>query len=104
MRVGPASLLDQDGGVGASLRCIMSDLSNFLAADSVDAAMTVSNKKALFQQLATAAARKTSLRAKDSVVTLDERERLGQPGLGGGTAHPHAQIGGLDQRVGLLAR
>src|SRR3546814_15876804 len=102
MRVGPASLLDQDGGVGASLRCIMSDLSNFLAADSVDAAMTVSNKKALFQQLATAAARKTSLRAKDIVVTLNERERLGSTRFRGGPALPHGHIGGLCRMCGFL--
>src|SRR3546814_18789251 len=82
----------------------MSDLSNFLAADSVDAAMTVSNKKALFQQLATAAARKTSLRAKDIVVTLNERERLGSTGFGGGTAIPHGQIEGLDRMFGSFAR
>src|SRR3546814_15795834 len=82
----------------------MSDLSNFLAADSVDAAMTVSNKKALFQQLATAAARKTSLRAKDIVVTLNERERLGSTGFGGGDALPHGKIEGLDRVFGYFAR
>src|SRR3546814_1436388 len=82
----------------------MSDLSNFLAADGVDAAMTVSNTKALFQQLATAAARKTSLRAKDIVVTLNERERLGSTGFGGGTAIPHGKIEGLDRMFGYFAR
>ena len=83
---------------------MMSDLSEFLAADSVDAAMTVSNKKALFQQLATAAARKTSLRAKDIVASLNERERLGSTGFGAGTAIPHGKIEGLDRMFGYFAR
>src|SRR3546814_20265711 len=66
--------------------------------------MTVSNKKALFQQRATAAARKTSLRAKDIVVTLNERERLGSTGFGGGTAIPHGTSEGLDRMFGYFAR
>ena len=82
----------------------MSDLSELLAADSVDAAMTVSNKKALFQQLATAAARQTGLAAKEIVAALNERERLGSTGFGGGTAIPHGKIEGLDRMYGYFAR
>src|SRR3546814_13768856 len=63
-----------------------------------------SNKKALFQNRATAAARRTSLRAKNIVVTLNERERLGSTGFGGGTAIPHGKIEGLDRMFGYFAR
>jgi nitrogen PTS system EIIA component len=82
----------------------MSDLSDFLAADSVDAAMTVSNKKALFQQLGTAAARRTGIPAKEIVAALNERERLGSTGFGGGTAIPHGKIEGLDKMFGYFVR
>ena len=83
---------------------MMNDLSQFLAADSVDAAMTVSNKKALFQQLASAAARQTGLPAKAIVAALNDRERLGSTGFGGGTAIPHGKIEGLDRMFGYFAR
>ena len=82
----------------------MSDLSDFLAADSVDAAMTVANKKALFQQLAAAASRKTGIPTKALVASLNERERLGSTGFGGGTAIPHGKIEGLDHMFGFFAR
>ena len=82
----------------------MNNLSEFLAADSVDAAMTVSNKKALFQQLASASARQTGLPAKTIVAALNERERLGSTGFGGGTAIPHGKIEGLDRMFGYFTR
>ena len=82
----------------------MSDLSDFLAADSVDAAMTVANKKALFQQLAAAASRKTGMPTKDIVAALNEREKLGSTGFGDGIAIPHGRIEGLDRVVGYFAR
>ena len=82
----------------------MSDLSDFLAADRVDAAMTVANKKALFQQLAAAASRKTGIPTKAIVASLNERERLGSTGFGGGTAIPHGKIEGLDHMFGFFAR
>ena len=82
----------------------MSDLSNFLAADCVDAAMTAANKKALFQQLATAAARKTGLATKEIVAALNERERLGSTGFGGGTAIPHGKMEGLGGMFGYFVR
>lgn len=83
---------------------MMNDLSQFLAADSVDAAMTVSNKKGLFQQLGAAAARQTGLPAKTIVAALNDRERLGSTGFGGGTAIPHSKIEGLDRMFGYFAR
>lgn len=82
----------------------MSDLSHILAADCVDAAITVANKKALFQQLAAAASRATGIPVKTIVASLNERERLGSTGFGGGTAIPHGKIEGLDHVFGFFAR
>jgi PTS system nitrogen regulatory IIA component len=82
----------------------MTDLSDILATDGVDGRLSVSNKKALFQQLAAAAAKKTGVAAKDIVAALNERERLGSTGFGGGVAIPHGKIEGLPQMFGYFAR
>lgn len=82
----------------------MSDIAYILSADAIDAGLTVANKKALFQQLATAAARRTDLAAKDIVAALNERERLGSTGFGAGVAIPHGKLPGLAGVVGYFAR
>ena len=82
----------------------MNELSDILAVDRIDAAMNVANKKALFQQLAIAAARKTGLPAKAIVAALTEREKRGSTGFGGGAAIPHAKLEGLDGVFGFFAR
>lgn len=87
-----------------SLPTIMTDLSDILPADNVDAGLTVANKKALFQQLAAAAARRTGLTGKTIVAALNERERLGSTGFGNGIAIPHGKIEGLPRVFGYFAR
>ena len=82
----------------------MNDLSEILLADGVDAGLTVGNKKALFQQLAAAMARRTGLAAKDIAASLAEREKLGSTGFGGGVAIPHGKIEGLAHVTGFFAR
>lgn len=82
----------------------MSDLSEILAPASIDAGLTVSNKKGLFQQLAAAAGRATGLPAKDILACLSERERLGSTGFGGGAAIPHGKLPGLERVFGYFAR
>jgi nitrogen PTS system EIIA component len=82
----------------------MSDLSGILSIDAVEAAVSAANKKALFQQLAAAAARLTGLPAKQIVAALNEREKLGSTGFGGGTAIPHGKIDGLDHLFGAFFR
>jgi PTS system nitrogen regulatory IIA component len=69
----------------------MSDMSEILAVEAINASLTVANKKALFQQLALAAARRTGLDTKLIVTALNERERLGSTGFGGGVAIPHGR-------------
>lgn len=82
----------------------MSDLSGILTLDRVDAAMTVPNKKGLFQQLAIAAGRRIGVEPKIIASALAERERLGSTGCGGGVAIPHGRIDGLEQVTGYFAR
>ena len=81
-----------------------SDLSNILAAESIDAGLSVGNKKALFQQLGLAASRRTGLSAKEIVASLNERERIGSTGFGSGVAIPHGRIEGLRSVYGYFAR
>jgi nitrogen PTS system EIIA component len=82
----------------------MNGLSDILTVDRVDASLTVANKKALFQQLAMAAGRRTDLAPKAIAAVLSERERLGSTGFGGGVAIPHGKIEGLNSVFGYFAR
>jgi PTS system nitrogen regulatory IIA component len=82
----------------------MTDLSDILTIDCIDGALSAANKKALFQQLALAAARKTGLQSKDIATALNERERLGSTGFGAGVAIPHGKIEGLTHVIGYFAR
>jgi PTS system nitrogen regulatory IIA component len=82
----------------------MSDLSEILSIDAVDAAMVTANKKAVIQQLAAAAGRLTGLPAKQIVACVGAREKLGSTGFGAGTAIPHGKIDGLPRVFGYFAR
>jgi PTS system nitrogen regulatory IIA component len=82
----------------------MNEISEILAIDSVDAGLTAANKKALFQQLGAAAAKRTGLDSKEIVAALNERERIGSTGYGGGGAIPHGRIEGLPHVFGYFAR
>jgi PTS system nitrogen regulatory IIA component len=72
------------------------DLTQFLDGDAIVADLPVANKKALFQGLGNLAERCMGLKAKEVVDRLNERERLGTTGFGGGVAIPHGRIEGLD--------
>lgn len=82
----------------------MSNLSDLISAEAIDAGMSVANKKALFQQLAANASKLTGLPAKKIVACLNERERLGSTGFGDGVAIPHGKIEGLEGIFGYFAR
>ena len=82
----------------------MNDLSELIAADSVEAALQVSNKKGLFQQLASAGAKRTGIDARTIASALADREKLGSTGFGGGVAIPHGKIEGLEKVFGFFAR
>jgi nitrogen PTS system EIIA component len=82
----------------------MTDLSDILSINDVSDSLSVATKKGLFQQLAAAASRRTGLGAKAIVAALNERERLGSTGFGGGAAIPHGKIAGLERVFGYFVR
>ena len=82
----------------------MNDLSDLISTDAIDASLSVTNKKTLFQQLASGAARVTGLPAKDILTSLQQREKLGSTGFGSGVAIPHGKIEGLPRIFGYFAR
>ena len=82
----------------------MSDLSEILSVEAVESGLAATNKKALFQQLATAAGRLTGIAPKQIVTKLNAREKIGSTGFGAGTAIPHGRIEGLPGVFGYFAR
>jgi PTS system nitrogen regulatory IIA component len=80
------------------------NLSELIAADAVDAALSATNKKGLFHQLALVGGRRTGIDSKIIAQSLSDRERLGSTGFGGGVAIPHGKIQGLDKVFGYFAR
>jgi len=82
----------------------MSDLSDILTDQAVDADLVAANKKGLFQQLAAASSRLCGIPAKTIVASLNAREKIGSTGFGGGAAIPHGKIEGLDSVFGYFAR
>jgi nitrogen PTS system EIIA component len=73
------------------------DFTQFLDGNAVVSDLPASNKKALFQGLGQLAERSLGLGAKDVLERLQERERLGTTGFGGGVAIPHGRVPGLDR-------
>ncbi|RYD54003.1 MAG: PTS lactose transporter subunit IIC [Sphingomonadales bacterium] len=82
----------------------MTELSDLLMPEAVVSGMSVTTKKALFQQLGAASARAYDLDPSQVSSRLAEREKLGSTGFGGGIAIPHGKIEGLDQVRGMFVR
>jgi PTS system nitrogen regulatory IIA component len=82
----------------------MSDLSGIITIEAVESGFPASNKKALFQHLAAAAARLTGLPAKAILAGLNAREKIGSTGFGAGTAIPHGKVEGLERVFGYFLR
>ena len=82
----------------------MSRVGEILSPRAIVAAMQVRNKKFLFQQLAQIAAELTGADPRRIVERLNDREKLGSTGFGGGVAIPHGKLEGLDHVVGVFAR
>jgi PTS system nitrogen regulatory IIA component len=82
----------------------MNDLSDLISPEAIDAALSVTNKKTLFQQLASAGGRLTGLPAKEILAALQQREKLGSTGFGNGVAIPHGKVEGLNGIFGCFAR
>jgi PTS system nitrogen regulatory IIA component len=82
----------------------MNDFSDMLRPDAVLTDMVATNKKAVFQQIATVAAQIVGVDPKLIADRLGAREKLGSTGFGGGVAIPHAKLEGLAQVTGVFAR
>ena len=82
----------------------MTDFSEILQPGTVVAGLPVTSKKALFHQIAQLAEKHGGIDSKLVIERLQERERLGSTGFGGGVAIPHGKIEGLDRVVGVFAR
>jgi len=82
----------------------MTDFSDLLRPDTVLTGLSVTSKKALFQQVGTIAAPLIGQDAKLIGDRLAAREKLGSTGFGGGVAIPHARLDELAAPVGLFVR
>ena len=83
---------------------MMSDLSDIVTIEAVEAGFPAANKKALFQHLAAAAARLTGVASKAILAALNAREKIGSTGFGGGSAIPHGKVEGLSRVFGYFVR
>ena len=82
----------------------MTDFSDMLRPDAVQTGVIATNKKAVFQHIATIAAEIVDADAKTIAERLTAREKLGSTGFGGGVAIPHAKLDGLAQVTGVFVR
>jgi len=82
----------------------MSDLSDIITIEAVESGFAAANKKALFQHMATVGARLTGRPAKAILAALNEREKIGSTGFGGGAAIPHGKVEGLERVFGYFVR
>lgn len=73
----------------------MNDFTAFLPSEAIVADLVVANKKTLFQSLAALSERVLGLDSRLVLEKLNERERLGTTGFGGGVAIPHGRLDGL---------
>lgn len=82
----------------------MTDFSDLLLPQTVIEQISAANKKALFQQLAVAAADAYGVDAKAVTAGLAKREKLGSTGFGGGIAIPHGKLAGIIAPMAVFAR
>ena len=73
-----------------------------LADGAVATGVHCANKAAILEKLAELAAANYGFDAAAIHDGLDERERLGPTGFGGGTAVPHCKLAGLEAPVGVF--
>jgi nitrogen PTS system EIIA component len=79
-------------------------ISSTLMDGAVATDIQCSGKAAILAKLASLAAKTYGLDAATLLDGLEERERLGTTGFGGGTAIPHCKVPGIDAPVGVFLR
>ena len=80
------------------------NIADLIVPDRVIAALRVSDKPQLMQELSQRAARLLAIESRAILDALQTREVLGSTGVGQGIAVPHARIARLPQFFGLFAR
>ncbi len=80
----------------------MPELVDVLAPEAVRLRVRVSSKRQLLSEIADAAAVMAGVDRRAVVQALQERERLGSTGVGGGVALPHARLDNLSKLVALF--
>ncbi len=81
----------------------MIDLSDLIRPDAVLPSLRAGSKKQVLQALAERAAGITGRDEKTILDLLNQREKLGSTGVGGGIAIPHARLPGIDHIIGMFA-
>ena len=80
------------------------ELNDLLTRERVIAALAVPDKAALLAELGRRAGAAVGIPAARITEALENRERLGSTGLGGGFALPHARVDGLEKFFGMCVR
>jgi PTS system nitrogen regulatory IIA component len=79
-------------------------LTDLVAPNGVIPALKVNNKKQVLQELAAKAAELSGQSERAVLEILQQREKLGSTGVGGGVAIPHGKLPKLAKLFGLFAR
>jgi nitrogen PTS system EIIA component len=80
------------------------ELSDLVTPERVVAGLAVADKPALMAELGRRAGALLGMPATAIAEALENRERLGSTGLGGGFALPHARLDRLDKFFGMFVR
>ena len=83
---------------------IMIRISSRLVDGAVVADVECADKNCLMETLANIAAKNYGIDSAVALEGLQERERLGPTGFGGGTAIPHCKVDGLESPAGVFVR
>ena len=79
-------------------------LTDLVAPNAIILALKVNSKKQILQELAAKAAELSGQSERTVLETLQQREKLGSTGVGGGVAIPHGKLPKLGKLFGLFAR
>src|SRR5260370_26150100 len=79
-------------------------LTDLVAPNAIIPALKVNSKKQILQELAAKAAELSGQSERTVLETLQQREKLGSTGVGGGVAIPHGKLPKLGKLFGLFAR
>lgn len=79
-------------------------ITDIISLNNIFIDLDVSSKKALFKEIATTIAKKSTIKQSDILDNLNKREQLGSTAIGDGIAIPHSKIKGLKKIFSLFLR